>query len=157
MPEFLGRYIESKEGVVLDLEGNIIGTHPGAAFFTLGQRHGFLVHASSSEQARLYVVAKDVVHNTLTVSDEKITHYAQTDISVGEINWIRAVPNIGESFLARIRYRQSLFPVVITAIGNGTAQITTSEPQLVAPGQSLVMYSGEECVGGGIIIPTTAK
>lgn len=151
LPEFLGRYIKSNEGVVLDLEGNTIGTHPGAAFFTLGQRHGFLVHARSSEQARLYVVAKDVVHNTLTVSEEKITQYAQTDIALEEINWIRTLPRIGAVYQARIRYRQPLFPVVITALGDGVAQVTTSEPQLAARGQSLVVYSGEECMGGGIV------
>ncbi len=68
MKEFLSRYIKPKKGDVLSEEGEIIGEHPGAFFFTIGERHGFNITKKSPEDSPLYVVKKDIRNNTITVA-----------------------------------------------------------------------------------------
>lgn len=68
MKEFLSRYIKPKKGDVLNGNGEIIGEHPGAFFFTIGERHGFTITKKSREDSPMYVVSKDIKNNTLTVA-----------------------------------------------------------------------------------------
>ena len=71
MKEFLSHYIEKKRGDVLDTDGNTVGYHEGALFFTLGERHGFTITEKSTDDLRLYVVDRNLSKNTITVSDNK--------------------------------------------------------------------------------------
>lgn len=161
--EFLSHFIKPKKGKVLDEEGKVIGEHGGAAFFTLGERHGFTADADfgASMKAR-YVVAKDIKKNTLTVSpDPKISvaDGSKNVFEVGEMNWIGDAPAAGASPYARLRYRQPLQAARI--IGNHPQKSGLSSEQISvrftqaqsggAPGQSIVFYDGERCLGGGVI------
>jgi tRNA-uridine 2-sulfurtransferase len=163
MQAFLAHYIPPREGVVLDTEGKPIGTHNGAPYFTLGQRHGFTVHHSSPNTPPLFVISKDIEANTLTVAPQaRVSHPGMSNQSIllSEVNWIDGVsPTRDESsatepaLFARLRYRQRLFPVNIACSPDGTVTVYPHTPEDYVPsGQSLVIYQGDRCLGGGVIV-----
>lgn len=154
MHDFLSHYVPPKTGDVLDTNGAVIGSHDGALYLTLGQRHGFHVTTHTPDMPPLYVVAKDVERNTITVAPEEYMLERDTQtIELERVNWIRgAAPAQGAELVARLRYRQPLFPVTLTAAEGDTAILTPEQAQRYVPaGQSVVMYNGDECLGGGII------
>ncbi len=155
MKEFLARYIPSAMGEVHDGAGRVVGSHDGAAYYTIGQRHGFTVRAESAQQSPYYVVGKDIVSNTLTVSHTPKTTLSVTErpINIHNARWTNQPPEAGKRYQARLRYRQVLAPcrVEIRGIGKALVHFKTL-PALVPSGQSLVIYDGAECLGGGVII-----
>ncbi len=159
LKEFLSHFVESKQGEVLSVAGAVIGTHDGALFYTLGQRHGFHVDAKTPSDQPLYVVAKDVVANTITVGDKGpgstagVTHGAL----LSSISWISgAAPDLETPIEARFRYRQKLLPVTVHPRGSGSLSVRFNEgAEYVPVGQSVVFYREDTCLGGGIIEETT--
>jgi tRNA-specific 2-thiouridylase len=165
--EFLAHYTKgnsaAKYGKVLNEAGQIVGTHPGALFFTIGERHGFEIDSThkSPNDAAFYVVAKDMNKNTVTVSNKDTSGAlagAVKTVRISRVNWISGVPKIGQELQARSRYRQALYLSKVVSISNGgktegiKATIEFDKPQdTLTSGQSLVIYDGEVCVGGGII------
>src|SRR3989344_4325167 len=140
--EFLGHYIESKKGDVLDIDGNIIGEHDGAFFFTIGERHGFTITKQSPNEERHYVIKKDIEKNTITVTDNVVE--GVTKIKLTDVNWNQGRVPISKKLKARSRYREPLQDIVIS----DENLVTFSELQFtISPGQSLVVYDGEECLG----------
>lgn len=154
MKEFLTHYIKPKEGKVLDLSGKVIGAHPGAVFFTIGERHGFSISNKKTNSKPFFVIAKNINKNTITVSDLNPTEREESQISefkLSSANWINKTPKKGEIYKARGRYRQKLFDVIISKKGNIT-NVKLKKPMAgITPGQSLVVYDGKTCLGGGII------
>ncbi len=147
MKEFLSHYIEKKTGKVLDSDGNIIGQHDGALFFTLGERHGFTITEKGSDDTRLYVIDRDLKNNTITVGDRAMgSTSSPKELKLESINWITQ-PVYDKKYSARIRYQQPLKPCRI----EGDAVIFDSPEEFASPGQSVVVYDGEVCLGGGII------
>jgi tRNA-specific 2-thiouridylase len=154
MKDFLKHYLESKQGAVLNQEGEVIGRHDGSWFFTIGERHGFTITKKGTDDEPYYVIAKDVDKNTITVANRKPVEInsAPTHIVLENINWISGVPEIGKTYFARIRYRQPLFECGVLSLSDTTATISFSTEQpTLAPGQSLVLYDGAVCVGGGVL------
>ena len=152
MKEFLQNYIEKKEGDVLNEEGATIGTHEGAVFYTIGQRHGFLIHEKNTERTRLYVVSKDTEANTLTVSSspESKEHNPKV-IRLSKVNWISGKTPESANYDARIRYRGKRERCFLH-LEKGETFIYFKERQSgLSSGQSLVLYDGTNCLGGGII------
>ncbi|MDE2041090.1 MAG: tRNA 2-thiouridine(34) synthase MnmA [Patescibacteria group bacterium] len=165
--EFLAHYIQAEPGNVLNQAGETIGTHQGALFFTIGERHGFRIdrqHHTSSDQP-YYVVDKDVEQNTITVSNKRAGHLqisSQRHVQISSVNWVggEAVtynnidPTATDSctYGARSRYRQPLQAIRSIVPGISGTWIEFVDPQdTLTPGQSLVIYRGDECVAGGII------
>lgn len=151
MKEFLSRYIPQKRGDVLLPEGEIIGHHNGALFFTIGERHGFTITKKSDKETPLYVVSKDVEKNTITVASSK----QQTARENKKEVWLENVNIISEistkNLLCRIRYRGEKIRCKI-AQKNNQIRVIFDKPQTgIAAGQSLVLYDKEICLGGGII------
>lgn len=154
MKEFLSRYIQEKKGEVLDQNGEVIGFHNGATFFTIGERHGFTITQKNTHGSPVYVVAKDVVKNTITVAPR--LHHSATDqkifgdtaslkeLILQEVNLPKEISN--QNLSCRIRYRGEKIPCKI--LGN---KAILSKPEMVSAGQSLVIYQDEICLGGGII------
>ena len=133
-------------GDVLNEEGAVVGKHAGVQAYTLGQRHGFELFNQGPSAVPQYVVGKDTEFNTVTVSAEKFPRGStQTVVELSEENWIGDV--VDGPCTARYRYRQTLIP----ANKNGST-ITLLEPHFVPEGQSLVLYRGERCLGGGVIL-----
>ncbi|MEX1027471.1 MAG: tRNA 2-thiouridine(34) synthase MnmA [Candidatus Paceibacterota bacterium] len=156
MKEFLGHFIDTVPGDVLNLHGDTIGRHDGALFYTLGQRHGFVVTKKSPTTGPLYVVAKDCVKNTITVSEQEERTRADCTMTahLTRTGWTRGNAVQG-TFDVQFRYRQPTRRATIEPTKTG-AVVTFTEPQLaVAPGQSLVVYDKTVCLGGGIIEQTS--
>ncbi len=159
MREFLAHYIPHKTGDVLDEAGRVIGTHDGALFLTLGQRHGFTVPARTPIQEPLYVVDKDVLHNTITVApnDSPAVLDDVSRVVLRDVNWISGHVPMAEHgnalvFQARLRYRQKLFEVTVDEATSTSAVVTPRSVQRYIPaGQSMVIYEADVCLGGGII------
>jgi tRNA-specific 2-thiouridylase len=159
MADFLGHFIESKSGAVLNVRGEIIGHHNGAELFTIGQRHGFTLTKTSPDNIRMFVVAKDLAKNTISVSDDvrDLSKDSQKIVSITNVNWQSdSVPKLSKKYSARIRYRQKLAPCKIKVLNNNGVQeviVEFSQSQKsVTSGQSVVIYDGRVCLGGGIII-----
>lgn len=146
IPTFLKHYVHSTSGDVLDIHGGIIGTHDGALFYTVGQRHGFRVKNTS---VPMYVVSKDMEKNTITVSvrgDEKSRVGGVILEQVNELDdWSEGACD------AVIRYHGERIPAKLKK-SNSIWQVEFAHgvPD-VAPGQSCVIYKGDVCYGGGII------
>ena len=165
--EFLKQFIKPKKGKVLNEGGEVIGSHDGAMYFTLGERHGFLTSRSDSKSGKrsdldanakpYYVVAKDIKKNTLTVSHDPKTSIGENSKKVFElkdVNWITRVPSDGTRVLARLRYRQ-LLQMVRIRNQKSRILIEFDEAQIGgASGQSIVFYEREVCLGGGVIHAT---
>ena len=163
--EFIKHYVETKPGVVLNESGKVIGTHPGALLFTIGERHGFTLTEKTPEDRPYFVVSKDVAKNTLTVSDRTLTTAKQGfyEATLRDINWTSIAPAAGTNILARHRYRAPLEKASIVSISATGLQVRFEKTQeTLTPGQSLVMYAvpdtipgdgdDQECLGGGIIV-----
>jgi tRNA-specific 2-thiouridylase len=152
--EFLTHYIKTEPGSVLNEKGTVIGTHPGALLFTIGERHGFTITEKTPHDAPYYVVKKDVSANTLTVSNKTIQteNISNKEVKLIRCNWVHEVPVPEKTFQGRSRYRQELYPLTIINADATHAAIRFETTQdTLTPGQSLVIYDGEVCVGGGII------
>ncbi|MDQ5883309.1 MAG: tRNA-uridine 2-sulfurtransferase [Patescibacteria group bacterium] len=147
MKDFLKHYIEVSKGDVLDTAGNVIGHHDGALFYTLGERHGLTITEKGTEDKRLYVIERDLEKNTLTVS-ENINQQKEEKkkIKLENINWITK-PEEEKTYGARIRYGQKLEKCQV----DGNSIIFENEQSMATAGQSVVIYDGEECMGGGVI------
>lgn len=148
MRDFLKRFISVEGGAVLDQSGATIGTHDGAALYTLGQRHGFSV-AHGDAQKPLYVTAIDTHANSIHVSQRK-EDAASTRVALRDVHWIGKLPTLPVALSAQARYRED--PVAVTMDRVQDAVIVTfAKPHIASPGQSLVFYDGDVCLGGAII------
>ncbi|MFZ2484605.1 MAG: tRNA 2-thiouridine(34) synthase MnmA [Minisyncoccia bacterium] len=152
MEEFLSHFIETKSGNVLNTSGVVIGSHRGALLYTIGERHGFDVSKKKSEDGAFYIVSKDIEANTITVSNKEpeIISLSPTKIVVKNVNWMSEPAEA--SLSARIRYRGEKIPITIKDSTSDSATITFEKPvRGLSLGQSMVFYSGEVCLGGGIM------
>ena len=156
MKDFLSHFIEEKEGKVLNEKGEEIGSHPGALFFTLGERHGFLITKKGPDDKPYYVIKKDIEKNTLIVSNDPLTaadvvEMANQSIGIESLHFISDKATEGHIYQVRSRYRQKTVSAYINQFNN-EAEVALIDAKLIAPsGQSLVIYDGTRCVGGGIV------
>ncbi len=156
MKEFLLRYIDAKRGDVLNPEGEVIGYHDGAVFFTIGERHRFTITKKTAEAKALYVISKDIHKNTITVAPQITPHQSNSQwesLTLKDVNWIsNSIPNSRLNLRCRLRYRQGKIPCSVE-IGKDKDEIKVilKESHLISPGQSLVLYDNEVCLGGGIM------
>ncbi|MDR3571369.1 MAG: tRNA 2-thiouridine(34) synthase MnmA [Candidatus Pacebacteria bacterium] len=145
LKEFLGRFIELKKGDVMDEQGTRIGSHDGAALYTIGERHGFTATGSGTHFVTDIDVDKNIVHVSGKREDAN-----RRRASVAQPHWIGSVPLSGTTLQAQARYREHPFEVKIDESA-GVLDVTFDDAHLAAPGQSLVLYQDEICLGGGII------
>ncbi len=152
MKDFLKHYIPSSKGGVLDIHGTVIGSHDGAVFLTLGERHGFTVTKHSAEDVPLYVIAKDIENNTITVSDTfSAVNNSTTIIALTHTNWISEVPVEGFQYSAQIRYHGEYLQCTVKITDETSAIVIFENPVLISFGQSVVVYKDMVCMGGGIV------
>ncbi len=154
--DFLARYLPAKPGPLITPEGTSVGSHDGIMYYTLGQRHGLRLGGRRGESGTpWYVVAKDALTNTLVVArDHDHPWLYSTTLVAGQLSWVAGVsPMLPLTCHAKVRYRQEDQACVVTALGDDdTVLVTFTVPQrAIAPGQSVVFYQGEECLGGGVI------
>jgi tRNA-specific 2-thiouridylase len=153
--EFLGEYIPDQPGLMKTPEGTILGEHRGLMFHTLGQRQGLGIGGVKGfPDEPWYVLHKDLDENILYVGQghDHLWLFATT-LEAENLTWITGeAPTEGSNFSAKIRYRQADQNCVITRLTSDKMQVHFKEAQrAVTPGQSVVIYDGDECLGGGII------
>lgn len=152
--DMLTKELPHQRGVVFDEEGHSIGEHHGAVLYTLGQRHGFTIVAQGNNGLPHYVVAKSIKDNTVTVSTSKTPRGNRTRLIISNENWLGTVKT--GHYFARFRYRAELIPAVLEKEDQGSV-IVLKGAHLAPEGQSLVLYQGERCIGGGIIAEATIE
>ena len=154
MKDFLGHYLEKRRGDVVNIEGKKIGTHDGALLYTIGERHGFTVMEKTPHDPPYYIVAKDTIRNTITVAHKRGQERAggARSFTIDSPHWIGGVPDEKKNYTAQVRYRQQEQKVKLRKISSSVWQADFSDIQVAAAGQSLVVYDGEVCVGGGTIV-----
>lgn len=154
MADFLRRYTNAVPGKVLDVSGREIGEHRGALIYAVGQRHGFHTEKLSSNEEPYFVIEKDMAKNTITVghAPPRTPQKKAVELTISGVNDISGDLHAPENVLARMHHRGELVPVEISRITADASRVRIlgkSEP--TSPGQSLVFYRGEACLGGGII------
>jgi len=148
--EFLRQYIQATSGPVLHrATGRTIGEHQGAVFYTTGQRHGLGIGGGTP----YYVVGKDVAANTVFVTDDPADlELEAAEFTLEQPHWIGPAPEPGRTYAVRARYRADLIPGTVTETTSGAYLVTLERPErAVTPGQSAVIYDGDNVLGGGII------
>ncbi len=149
MKDFLSRFIQLKKGAVLNIEGAVIGVHDGAPLYTIGQRHGFSVKQKNGNREPYYVAKIDARANTITVTT-RLEDAMRTSATLNDVHWISESPSLPAEAMTQSRYRET--PIKSSIVKNGERIIVSfSEPHIASPGQSLVIYDGDRCLGGGII------
>ena len=162
--EFLARYLPARPGDIVTPDGRRIGTHPGVFYFTLGQREGLHIGGvKGAAPAPWFVVGKDVPGNRLIVDQGTDSPYLFSDrLWTEAAHWIDGAPPSTASdgrfrCTAQTRYRQQDEPCAVEIGVDGTLAVRFDRPQrAVTPGQSLVLYDGDVCLGGAVIAATDA-
>ncbi len=152
---FLAQYLKKNPGEIRTLDDEVIGQHEGLMFYTIGQRQGLGIggrsHASGDPW---YVTGKDIEHNILRVA-QGVNHPALFSecLQASELHWIAGVePARTFGCSARIRHRQPLQECELTVYNEQQCRVHFKQPQrAITPGQSVVFYRGNECLGGAVI------
>ena len=156
---FLARYLPSRPGEIRDPAGRILGEHPGVFYFTIGQREGLqLGGVRGRAAAPWYVVGKDVERNLLYVDQGSDSPWLQSQLLWSEpVHWIAGPPATRFACTAQTRYRQQDEACEVRVLDDGRLELHFARAQrAVTPGQSLVLYYGEVCLGGAVIQATDA-
>jgi len=152
---FIAKYLPTEKGPIVSVDGKVLGTHIGAFYYTIGQRKGLGI---GGEGEAWFVVDKIIPTNTVVVAQGE-SHPAlfSNSLQAHQLSWVGATPqNLPLHCFAKIRYRQNDQSCVIENLDNKVAQIRFLSPQRAAtPGQSIVFYQGDICLGGGVLIKRT--
>ncbi len=153
--EFLERFIPGKPGEIVSIDGHPLGEHAGLMYYTIGQRQGLGIGGiAERDAAPWYVIDKDLDANRLIVG-QGVDHpqLFHRHCRVTDLHWIgTAVDRLPFACSAKIRYRSVDSACRITDIADDHASLVFAEPQrAITPGQALVIYRGEQCLGGGTI------
>jgi tRNA-specific 2-thiouridylase len=148
--EFLNRYLPKAPGKIVDEKGKTVGEHIGLAFYTIGQRKGIGLGGPGEPW---YVAEKRLAENELVVvrgHDHPLL--LKKSLAAADASWIASAPSEGVNLSGKTRYRQVDAPCTLSRVLDSEIKVEFPSPQwAVTPGQSVVLYDGEICLGGGII------
>jgi tRNA-specific 2-thiouridylase len=151
--DFLKNYLPAQPGEIRSVSGEVVGEHEGLMYYTLGQRKGLGIGGKGTGEP-WFVVEKDLRENVLyVVQGEEHPLLFANELVAKDLNWISG-REPGEAFActAKFRYRQPDQGVRVFKNKSGEYTVLFDEPQrAVTPGQAVVFYEGEVCLGGGII------
>lgn len=155
---FLQKYLPAKPGLIKSVDNEVLGEHNGLMLYTYGQRKGLGIGGLvDADEAPWYVTAKDLSSNTLIVAQgHNHPDLFHTTLECNQLHWVDNVqPETGFSCTAKIRYRQKDQPCYVEALPEDhdtQYKVHFDESQrAMTPGQSIVFYDDEVCLGGGII------
>ena len=148
--DFLRQYIQEIPGAIIDQAGKAVGEHEGALFYTIGQRQGLNVGGGMP----YYVVGKDMDKNEVYVTTDLQDERLWSDrIKMTSSHWINGEPKKGSKLMVRTRHRSKMLPVkLLNKSSNYWTAELDEEVRALTPGQSVVFYSEDECLGGGIVV-----
>lgn len=153
--DFLEQYIPAQPGDIVSSEGEVIGRHSGLMFHTLGQRQGLGIGGlQNHSEEPWYVVDKDLVNNQLVVGQGNQHPQLFTNaLSIRNVDWVAGQPPHNTRLMAKTRYRQAdqACELIANADNNGWIVQFDQPQRAVTPGQSVVFYDGDICLGGGVI------
>lgn len=153
--DFLAKYVSGEPGNIETPEGKIIGKHEGLMYYTLGQRQGIGIGGQREQgTAPWYVAEKDLKRNALIVvqGDSHPLLFSQ-GLHCGQLSWVSGKsPSMPLHCAAKTRYRQQEVACTVNTEDGINYDVFFTHPQrAVTPGQSVVFYQAEVCLGGGII------
>lgn len=153
--EFLSDYLPNQPGKMMTLDGEVMGEHMGLMYYTIGQRHGLGIGGTGKGNDPWFVIGKDLSQKILYVGQGYHHPNLYSDyLDASAIHFTQDAP-MPQRFecTAKFRYRQQDVPVTVELSNDQTqARVIFKEPtRAITPGQAVVFYDGEECLGGGII------
>ena len=150
--EFLETYLPKQQGDIVDENGQFIKHHQGLAFYTIGKRKGLEIGGGFSDSPEPWFVAdKRIKSNELLVVQGDHPLLYHNSLTTSKLHWIGNQPNLSLNFQAKIRYRQASQDCKIIKDGDQVKVIFSQPQRAVTPGQSIVFYQDDVCLGGGII------
>ena len=153
--DFLKQYLPAQPGPIVSAEGETLGEHQGLMYHTLGQRKGLHIGGLRDHgDAPWYVVDKDVANNRLIVGQgADHPRLYSNGLNADQLHWVdRDTHSSAIDVVVKTRYRQHDIPAKLIPNSNGSVEVQFNHPQkAVTPGQSVVIYQAEVCLGGGII------
>ena len=154
--EFLATYLPANPGPMRTPGGELVGEHQGLMYYTLGQRQGLHIGGIQDRpELPWYVVAKDVADNALIVAQGEHELLFSKTLVATDASWIGRQPeglSDGIRCTAKVRYRQADQDCTARSAGDDVLEVAFDQPQrAVAPGQFVVLYAGERCLGGAVI------
>ncbi len=153
--DFLSKYLPANPGDIETIDGEHLGEHQGLMYYTLGQRQGLGIGGKQgSEEKPWFVARKELRRNRLiVVQGHDHPMLFSDELNCSQLHWVAGKqPPLPLSCHCRIRHRQSLQACTIEAAESGLCHVSFSQPQrAVTPGQSIVFYLDDDCLGGGII------
>jgi tRNA-specific 2-thiouridylase len=156
--EFLAEHVSAEPGPILTVADELVGQHGGLPFYTLGQREGLKVGGCrGGREAPWFVAAKDTTRNALIVVQGG-DHPAllRQEIVAGNLHWLAGEPPgvaDGMALEARLRHRHVPAACLVRRVPGDMLQVRFNKPQRTpTPGQYVVFYDGDECLGGGVIL-----
>lgn len=148
MKEFLEKRLPRKPGNILGTSGKVLGEHEGAFSYTIGQRKGIQVGGGPA----LFVVAKDIANNTITVGTESELELYASELTAIDWHWIGAPRSFPFSAKAKIRYRQDDQDIECVQDGENRVRVRfQSKQRAITSGQTIAVYDGDELIASGII------
>jgi tRNA-uridine 2-sulfurtransferase len=154
--QFLSLYLPAHPGNIETIDGQHIGKHEGLMYYTIGQRQGIGIGGLKNQQEMpWYVLKKELARNVLIVGQgENHPALFSNSLKASQLHWVSGQSPFPLPFhcAAKTRYRQPDQSCIIADIENDKATITFTNPQrAITPGQSIVFYQNDVCLGGGII------
>lgn len=157
--DFLKQYIPAQPGNIVTETGDVIGKHQGLMYHTIGQRQGLGIGGLKNyDESPWYVTEKNLTDNTLQVVQGKNHPLLFADSLVcSKLDWINGQPELPMRCSSKVRYRQADQDCEVSEVSDGRLAVRFDKPQrAITPGQSVVFYQGERCLGGGIIESTAS-
>jgi len=148
MKDFLAEFIKPEKGKIIDEDGNYVGEHSGAFSYTIGQRHGLNIGGGKP----YYVYKIDTINNVVYVTtDENAEVLNKSEFEIDDCVWWKDIPK--DNLKVKVRYRSKSVDCRVESVGDSKYLVVLkSKERAITPGQSAVFYSGEDVVGGGIIV-----
>lgn len=155
--EFLSVFVNPEPGAIIDQYGETIGQHEGAIFYTIGQRQGLGIGGRKQDDGNqglpYYVVGKSMDKNEVYVTNDVTDQNLWTnELELGSVHWIQPEPPKPGKFMIRTRHRADLIEGELSQIDQKWKITLAKEIRAATPGQSAVIYTGEECLGSGILL-----
>ncbi len=149
LKDFLEQKLKPKSGDIIDMQGKKLGLHDGLHYYTIGQRQGIKVGSGGP----YFVVKKNLKTNTLVVTNNPQDPALEIrELDIHSVKWITKPENSPAKLTGRFRHQGNLEKLTITQTGKDYHVVFDKPQKAVASGQSLVLYQGKNCLGGGVIV-----
>jgi tRNA-specific 2-thiouridylase len=155
LPDELQRRLHGRyaPGPIVDTSGDVVGEHRGLPFYTVGQRTGLGVAPRTPDAAPLHVLRLDALRNTVVVGPREML--LRTRLVSRDVSWVAQSPRAGTACTVQLRAHGDAHPAVVADVGvnRATTVALRFDPPVaqVSPGQSAVLYRGDEVLGGGTV------